>query len=132
MVEKLETLDIPWTQEKVDELWDACIEIEEIYGIQIDPRFLLAIIIQEGTGSFNTSSTNLAADGQNGVETNFSLDLMKANSLIFGKILGYAYYGEEFREVAGENSDKLSSGAGDVFDYINWNTPIIDLKRREK
>jgi len=129
--DKLSGLKIPWTQEKVDELWAACIEIKETYGIQIDPRFLLAIIIQEGTGSFNTSSTNLVSDGQNGPEINYSLDLMKANNLVFGKILGYAYYGSEFRKVAMINTDKLNSSTGDMFDYINWNTPIVDLNKQK-
>lgn len=77
---KLSKLRLKWNQGKIDELWMACEKINEDYGIQIDPRLLLAIIIQEGTGSFNTSSTNLAADGQSGIETDYSKDLMKANN----------------------------------------------------
>ena len=129
MTDRLNKLKIPWSQEKIDALWKACNEIYNKYGIIIDPRFLLAVIIHEGTGSFNTSSSNLAADGQNGIEVIFSLDLMKANSLIFGKVLGYAYYGEKFSNVANENRTILAMGTGDIFDYINWNTPIIDLNK---
>ena len=89
-----------------DYLWFSLNYIHDRYGLQIDPRFLLAIIIQEGTGSFNTSSTNKAADGQNGVEVNFALDTMRANNLLFGKLLGYIYYGDAFRQAAENNADK--------------------------
>jgi len=119
-----------WNQEKIDSLWQACVEIDNSYGIQIDPRFLTAIIIQEGTGSFNTSATNKAADGQHGAETNYAVDLMKANHLIFGKILGYVYYGEEFRQAVSNNNDKPGiNGNGDIFQYCNWYTPIIDTDK---
>ncbi|MEA4964094.1 MAG: hypothetical protein VB114_20825, partial [Lutispora sp.] len=119
-----------WDQDKINALWEATYDINEQYGIQIDPRLLLAVIIQEGTGSFNTSSTNRAADGQHGVETNYVVDLMKANSLIFGKTLGYIYYGEEFRQAVSANNDKAGiDGPGDIFQYYNWNTPIIDTRQ---
>ncbi|AHM68434.1 hypothetical protein [Paenibacillus polymyxa] len=121
-----------WNQEKIHGLWEATKKIQEMYDIQIDPRFLLAIIIQEGTGSFNTSSTNRAADGEHGAETNYAKDLMKANSLIFGKILGYIYYGQEFRKAVVKNN-KLSgiTGKGNVFQYCNWITPIIRMKSKQ-
>lgn len=119
---------IPWTQEKVDQLWESCEQIYDEYGIAIDPRFLLAIIIQEGTGSFNTSSENLAADGGHGIEENYLLDLMRVNALLFGKTLGYIYYNEQFREAANNNSDKLENSTGNIFTYYNWQTPIIDLE----
>ncbi|WP_010250293.1 peptidoglycan DD-metalloendopeptidase family protein [Acetivibrio cellulolyticus] len=123
---------IKWSQEKVDAIWQATEEINKQYGIQIDPRFLLAIIIQEGTGSFNTSSTNRAADGQHGIETNYALDLMKANSLIFGKILGYIDCGDEFRKAV-SNNNNLSGikGSGDIFQYANWLTPIIRMNTKK-
>lgn len=120
---------IPWTQEKVDQLWEACEQIYDEYGIAIDPRFLLAVIIQEGTGSFNTSSENPAADGGHGIEGNYTLDLMRANALLFGKTLGYIYYNEQFREAAENNSDKLENSTVDIFTYYNWQTPIIDLDK---
>ena len=73
---------------------------------------------------------NRAADGQHGVETNYAVDLMKANSLIFGKTLGYIYYGEEFRQAVSANNDKAGiDGPGDIFQYLNWDTPIIDTNR---
>lgn len=123
---------IKWEQSKIDAIWQATEEINKQYGIQIDPRFLLAIIIQEGTGSFNTSRSNRAADGQNGIETNYALDLMKANSLIFGKILGYIYYGSEFRQAVSSNNNLSGiSGGGDIFQYANWSTPIIRMNTKK-
>lgn len=120
---------LSWNQGKIDELWESVITIKEKYGIEIDPRFLMAVIIQEGTGSFNTSSSNRAADGQHGAESNYAVDLMKANNLIFGKMLGYIYYGDEFKKVVVESAGKYEgiTGNGDVFQYINWETPIIRM-----
>ena len=103
---RISNKDLKWTQEKIDQIWITSELIYDSYGIQVDPRLLLSIIFQEGTGSFNTSATNLAADGQHGVEADFAVDLMKANKLIFGKILGYAYYGNEFNQVVSANNDK--------------------------
>ena len=118
---------IPWNQEKVDALWEACEIIYDEYGIAIDPRLMLSIIIWEGTGSFNTSSENLAADGMHGAESDYAKDLIKANDLIFGKVLGYMYYHEEFEAAIPENSD--FEGRGGLFDYLNWQTPIVRLKK---
>lgn len=125
--ERIRDLKISWSQEKVDQLWEACEQIYDEYGVGIDPRFLLAIIIQEGTGSFNTSGTNLAADGGHGVEEEFTQDLKNASELIFGKTLGYIYYNAQFVETANNNSDLLDNSTGNIFTYYNWETPIIDL-----
>ncbi|WP_025716669.1 hypothetical protein [Paenibacillus sp. 1-18] len=120
-----------WNQEKLHSLWEATKSIEKTYHIQLDPRLLLAIIIQEGTGSFNTSSTNRAADGQHGVETNYAKDLVKAHNLIFGKILGYIYYGEEFRQVVIKNNNlKGIKGKGDIYQYCSWKTPIVRMNSK--
>ncbi|MDC7294166.1 hypothetical protein NXH67_11645 [Butyrivibrio sp. DSM 10294] len=114
-----------WTQEKVDALYDACRAIYDTYGIEMDPRMMMAIIVAEANGSFNTSSTNKAADGQNGYEANYALDVMKANDLMFGKVLGYILYHDKFDEAC-KNSDNLSNEGG-FCDYANWYTPIVDL-----
>ena len=120
--------NIDWTQEKIDELWDSCREIYDKYKINLDPKIFLAIIIQEGNGSFNTSSTNLAADGQNGYEANYSVDLEKANELIFGKFIGYLCYGDKFEECINSNDVLKEQNEGGIFDYFNWNTPIVRLR----
>jgi hypothetical protein len=119
----------PWNQNKIDDLWSACQALYNTYGIQIDPRLYLAIIIQEGTGSFNTSSTNRAADGQHGPEADYAKDLMRAKDLIFNKILGYAVYGAEFALISQRNVGNPGiSGFGDIYEYINWYTPKIDFE----
>lgn len=117
---------IPWNQEKVDQLWKACEVFYNKYGINLDPRILLAIIIQEGTGSFNTNSIEKAGDGGNGPESDYILDLMNANNLIFGKIIGYIFYKEKFQQSVKENGELKNKGEGDIFDYFNWNTPIVE------
>ena len=120
-----EKKNIDWTQEKINEVWYSCRQIYDEYKINIDPRILLAIIIQEGNGSFNTSSVNKAADGQNGYEEDFATDLFKANDLIFGKFIGYLCYGDKFEECVNSNDVLKEQNAGGIFDYFNWNTPIV-------
>lgn len=57
---------------------------------------------------------------------------MKANNLIFGKILGYAYYGKDFNRAVKSNNKKAGiSGNGDFFQYANWETPIVRLKNQK-
>lgn len=125
LAKKLAKLD--FSQDKVDMIFAATQAIYESYNIVIDPVSLLAIIAQEGTGSFNTSSTNLAADGQHGFEKDFAIDLMKANNLIFGKTLGYILYGEQFMEAVDNNKNTLAVRQGNYAQYANWITPIVDL-----
>ncbi|MBE6759620.1 MAG: hypothetical protein E7554_05950 [Ruminococcaceae bacterium] len=112
-----------WDQEKINSVWAACELIYKEHGVQIDPRILIAIIIQEGNGSFNTSSTNRAADGEHGYEANVSKDLARATDLIFRKVLGYIQYGEEFNNTVAESLDT----SGNFIQYLNWETPILKL-----
>jgi hypothetical protein len=50
---------------------------------------------------------------------------------VFGKILGYIQYGNEFRQAVASNNDKGGiKGGGDIFQYCNWSTPIIDMKQK--
>ena len=79
--------DLKWNQNKINVIWKKCEEFYEDYGVQVDPRLLLAIIVEEGTGSFNTSSDNKAGDGGNGPEANFEVDCEKAVDLLGGKII---------------------------------------------
>ena len=44
--------DLKWNQNKINVIWKKCEEFYEDYGVQVDPRLLLAIIVEEGTGSF--------------------------------------------------------------------------------
>ena len=117
-----------WGQEKVDELWYACEVIYNEYGILIDPRLLICIIRSEGTGSFNTSSDNLAGDNQHGVEVDYAVDLIKANNLLVGNVLGYIVYQDQFREAVQANNDgtyRYITGEGNIIQYMNWETPVV-------
>ena len=116
-------LAIGFSQDKVDAIIEATKEIYRMHGVVIDPVCLLAIIGQEGTGSFNTSSTNLAADGQHGVEKDFGKDLVRANNLIFGKVLGYMLYEEEFVNCINNNEELLEIDNANIAQYANWRTP---------
>ena len=75
-----------WNQEKIDKVWLECQRYYDKTGVKVDPRLLLAIIAKEGTGSFNTSSKNLAADGQNGINIDFDNDLKLVVDLLGGKL----------------------------------------------
>ena len=124
MGKKLKALN--FTQEKIDMIWDSCRDFYEKYDVCIDPVLYLAIICQEGTGSFNTSSANRAADGQHGYEADYVTDLSKVNSLLYAKLTGYMLYGEEFKEAVNQNCDKNGITSGGTFaQYCNWQTPIV-------
>ena len=129
LAERLNSLEIAWNQEKVNLLWIACEKIYIEYGINIDPRILLAIILQEGTGSFDTSSVNKAADGQHGAELDYAKDMMRANSHILGKIVGYMYYQDDFEKAVLNCESLRKNKDGGVFDYFNWELPIVDFKK---
>lgn len=124
---------LQWNQEKINAVWDTCRSIYDVYGVQLDPRLLLAIIIAEGTGSFNTNTNNLAADGMPGVQTNLSIDLVLATNLLLGKLLGYAYYGKQYIDYFNEQRAQGITFGGDqssadLFNFLNWNTPIVDIR----
>ena len=124
-------INLGWTQEKVDKLWEYCGYIYDSYSINIDPRIMLAIIIQEGTGSFNTNSKELAIDGQNGPESDFEKDISKALNLIMGKTVGYSIYWEDFENCIKSNDSMVSQNDGGIFDYYNWKTPIVKFDSNE-
>ena len=128
--EKIKDPALKWDQEKVDEVWRACEALYDDCGLQLDPRLLISIISIEGTGSFNTSAVNKAGDGQHGVEKDFSKDMVAANRLLMGKLMGYIVYHEEFKAAVQANNDgtyEFITGEGDIVQYMNWQTPKIQL-----
>lgn len=122
-----------WDQDKIGIIWQKCNEFYEDYGVQIDPRMLIAIVAAEGTGSFDTSSTNKAADGGNGVEFDFETDCKKAVDLLGGKIIAYPKYCKDFKTaVLNANTKKGLEDLGvkkdiDILHYLNWDTPRLWL-----
>lgn len=120
------TGDLKWDQYKIDRIWEECRRLYDEFGVQLDPRMFLAIICTEGTGSFNTDSDNLAADGQNGPEEDFETDLRRALDLVFGKVIAYPYFQKDFSD-AREKAYGLPGipDYNDILHYINWETPRI-------
>ncbi len=122
--------DLQWNQEKIDKVWKRCEEYYEEYGVQVDPRLLLAIICTEGNGSFNTNSVVKAADGENGPQEIFEKDLDYALDLVGGKVIAYAAYQQEFSEARQEAYEQGMPGIkdyDDILHYINWQTPRVSL-----
>lgn len=80
---------------------------------------MLSIVTIEGTGSFNTNTRNVKQYSGNGPDEDYERDLNNGTALVLGKILGYIYYYTDFK--------KASTGYSDLYHYINWFTPIIDV-----
>jgi|GEM_PF-6498627 len=95
------------TPEKVEKLWDAA------RRNNVDPRLLLAILVQEGTGSFDTNSENAGKYLRgNGPQPDWDKDLQAAfDGLILAKLRLYP-------------AAVQGGFEGDWVDYVNWYTPI--------
>jgi hypothetical protein len=117
---------LTWTQAKIDRLWEKAGEIG------IDPRAMLAVLIQEGTGSFDTNAdvpTQFwdAANGRyfqggSGVQPDFAQDLAVAfEHHMLAKIRAYGQYATAFAKAVRENG----LGDGNLFQYVNYNVPWI-------
>lgn len=94
------------TPAKVEQLWSFAAENH------VDPRLLLAILKQEGTGSFNTNPANSQHFGGHGPQPDFAADLAAAlNGPILSKLRLYPYAVEGGFE-------------GNWVQWVNWYTPI--------
>lgn len=131
--DKSESDPLRWNQEKIDLLWEKCREYYDDYGVQVDPRLMLAIIAQEGTGSFNTNSGNPGIGGGNGSDTNYVNDLKKAVELLGGKIIAYVQFHTAFSEARSEAFERGLAGIrdyDDILHYLNWETPCLYLNSK--
>ncbi len=121
-----------WDQDKINIIWEKCRDFYDEYEVQIDPRMLIAIVAAEGTGSFDTSSTNKAADGGNGVQFDFETDCINAIDLLGGKIIAYPKYCNDFKAAvqgarsAGYPGMEMVEDV-DILHYLNWETPRLLL-----
>ena len=71
---------------------------------------------------------NLVRDRQHGIEVNYAVDLVRANDLLIGNVLGYVIYQDEFREAVQANNDgtyRYVTGEGNIIQYMNWETPVV-------
>jgi hypothetical protein len=97
-------------------------KVEQLWAVartnNVDPRLLLAILVQEGTGSFDTNPGNAAFYDGHGPQPDWDLDLQGAfDSLILAKLRLY--------------SAAVKGGfPGDWVDYVNWYTPIDRLNSK--
>jgi len=59
---------LTWNDEKIEKLYRNSLQFQ---NLDIDPRLLLAIIIQEGTGSFNTNPEVKDSNGGHYIQPDF-------------------------------------------------------------
>lgn len=106
---------VAFSQRKFDRLWEIC----ESAGVPA--LFMLAILPQEGTGSFDTSSDNKASDGGNGIESDWERDIRGAVGLVKGKLALYSQALDQgFVGLAAEiHLD------GDPDQWVNWATAVV-------
>jgi len=95
------------TPDKMEQLWSISRENS------IDPKVMLSILQQEGTGSFNTNGSNSAHYGNgHGPQPNFDQDIKAAlHGPILSKLRLYP--------------QAVQSGfPGNWVEWVNWHTPI--------
>lgn len=137
--------DLTWNQNKIIRLWEECAEMSTQHGTTIDPRLLLAVIMVEGTASFDTNfSLSSPIDSSGYIQPDFEKDLSNAfNNHILGKIWAYSHFATKFQRAAQAGYGKefivnyymdngsigtrtiTYTGNGDLFDYTNNNVPRI-------
>jgi len=94
------------TPEKAEKIWTVAA------ANHVDPKLLLAILQQEGTGSFNTNPGNTAYYDGHGPQPDFDADLQAAlDGPIMGKLRLYP------KAVA-------AGFKGTWVDWVNWYTPM--------
>jgi hypothetical protein len=103
--------DFEWTDAKLAQLWQAASDVSRAKGFVIDPHILLAVILQEGTGSFNTNKSPNSKDFGGGAQPDFEKDLKAALEIVVvPKIVAYAFYAKEYQAAA-----QAAVAKGDVF-----------------
>jgi hypothetical protein len=106
--------DCQMHQARLDHIWAAALRSK------VDPLLLLAILVQEGTGSFDTNPTNAAQYNGNGPDANWIADTARAISHVAGKLTWYSQaVAVGFREVAGSIGLE-----GTAVQFLNWPGPI--------
>lgn len=99
-------------------------------GAGVPPLFMAAILPQEGTGSFNTSSENPAADGGNGPEPDWVKDVQRATALVAGKLALWPQAVEQGFKSWATTITSPGDGAGypcdgNPIEYVNWQSAIL-------
>lgn len=127
---------LTWDQKKYDKFYEL-VQAYNIRGFKVDERFLIPIIIAEGTGSFNTYDVIKATDGESGTNINFENDVQHAvQGQAIAKLSTYAHYGEQYRSfINGLNQtnytdisdvNSFKEGGGRVAQYLNSRAPKME------
>lgn len=130
LADRAEANGAPINQAKINFLWDYCAGKTPIHPGAL-ALFCLAILPQEGTGSWNTSSENRAGDGGHGVEVNFRRDVVAAVDLVVGKLALYVQaceqgFGALARNVVSPGTGPNSARCDGMPDqWVNWSTAIL-------
>lgn len=114
---------VAFSQPKFDRLW----EVATAAGVP--PLFLVAILVQEGTGSFDTRP-GAGGDGGGGIEPDWERDVTAAARLVGGKLALWVQARDQgFPQMArsivspGDGSGHPCDGLPDQ--WINWTTAIL-------
>lgn len=110
-------------QAKLNYLWDYTT------AAGVPPLFMLAILPQEGTGSFDTKP-GAGGDGGGGIEPDWELDVRRAVDLVAGKLAlwpqaceqGFRYFA---RQVTSPGDGQGVQADGGPDQWVNWTTGIL-------
>lgn len=124
LVRQAEVHGLSFNQAKFDRLW------EKSEAANVPPLFMLAILPQEGTGSFDTSSEHKAADGGNGIETDWERDTDRAISLVAGKLALYpsawwSGFPTLAQRIISPGDGDNWQGTGGPVEWVNWATAVL-------
>jgi hypothetical protein len=101
-------------QARLDYIWAASLRR------LVDPRLMLAVLLHEGTGSFNTNPDNADQYNGHGPDANWIRDTDRAVSHVAGKLARYHQaVAAGFREAAGELGLE-----GTPIQFVGWPGPI--------
>lgn len=124
LAEKAATNGLMFSQAKFDFMW----EYAEAAGVP--PLLPFAVLVQEGTGSFNTR-LGAGGDGGGGIEPDWARDVGIAIQLIAGKLALYPQaVAQGFRELGqqvvspGWGGNRCDSTGGPI-EWVNWATAIL-------
>jgi hypothetical protein len=123
-----------WDDQKVKKVY---VQGEDFQKYGLDQRILLAIICQEGTGSFNTNPEVLDSHGGHYAQPDFDKDLKAAmDNQVVQKINAYRYYGNEFSDFVNSLDEKewnydVTRGHGSLYQFINYATLAATVENGE-
>lgn len=89
---------------------------------QVDPRLMVAILLHEGTGSFNTNPSNADQFNGHGPDADWIADIQRAVSHVAGKL---AWYSQALAAGFAQACQMINCD-GTAIQFIGWPGPIWD------